>query len=204
MIARRTLLVLLGATALGACATRFATSYPSAVPPSESRNWHLARVDVAVPPNLTVSDANTLVPDADIVWHGDGPGDRRAQVAAILRTAVAAGARGLPGRQPVVIEVFLQRFHALTPRAEALSMQNVGVLNVDFTIAVVDARSGKVLVPPTPIQAALPGLTGKAAEEASARGQTQKTEIIAHVRAVVAGWLGVGPDARNSFTRIGA
>lgn len=204
MTTRTFLLAVLAPLALAACAETFATSYQTSVDAATSRNWHLSRVDVSVPETLSVSEADSLVPNADIVWHGDPEGDRRAQVAAILKRAVTEGARGLPGKRPVAIEVVDQRFHALTPRAEQLPYDNVGVLNVDFTISVVDARSGEVLVPPTPIQAALPGLTGAAAQEAAAKGQTQKTEIIAHVRAVVAGWLGIGPDARRSFRRIGA
>ena len=59
-------------------------------------------------------------------------------------------------------------------------------------------------MPAQSVMAALPGLTGQAAIAARQQGQTQKTAIEAHVRAVVAGWLGVGPDVRGSFERIGA
>jgi hypothetical protein len=189
---------------LAACASSFSTNYAQSVDPAMSRNWRLAGVTVQVPETLVISERNVLVPEADIVWQEDPPGDRRAQVAAIMTAAVTAGARGLSGREPVTIVVVMQRFHALTPAAEALQMDNVGVLNVDFTIGVVDAATGKVLVPPQPIMAALPGLTGQAASAARAQGQTQKTAIEAHVRDVVAGWLGIGPDARRTFQRIGA
>ncbi|MBI1217844.1 MAG: hypothetical protein GC186_04780 [Rhodobacteraceae bacterium] len=190
---------------LAACASTFSTDYAKSVDPGVSRNWRLAAVNVQVPDSLTISEQNVLVPDADIVWQQeDPPGDRRAQVAAIMSTAVTAGASGLHGHEPVNLVIVMQRFHALTPSAEALEMDNVGVLNVDFTIEVDDAATGKVLVPAQQISAALPGLTGQAAVAARAQGQTQKTEIEAHVRAVVAGWLGIGPDARNTFQRIGA
>ena len=189
---------------LAACASGFSTNYAQSVDPAVSKGWRLAAVNVQVPDSLTISESNVLVPEADIVWQEDPPGDRRAQVAAIMSAAVAAGASALQGHEPVNIVIVMQRFHALTPAAEALQMDNVCVLNVDFTISVVDAASGKVLVPAQSVMAALPGLTGQAAIAARQQGQTQKTAIEAHVRAVVAGWLGVGPDVRGSFERIGA
>lgn len=192
------------AAGLGGCAQTFKTDYAQAVDPQVARGWRLGKVEVTVPDSLTVSERNVLVPEADIVWQEDPPGDRRAQVAAIMTEAVSAGAAGLHGPRRVNLLVTLRRFHALTPSAEALQMQNVGVLNVDFTISVVDAATGAVLAGPEAIDAALPGLTGQAAQQARAAGQTQKTEIEAHVRAVIAGWLGLGPDARTSFSRIGA
>jgi hypothetical protein len=39
--------------------------------------------------------------------------------------------------------------------------------------------------------------------EARRQGQTQKSQITAHLRATIAGWLGAGPDARRSFSRMG-
>lgn len=200
----RTIVSALLLALLAACASSFSTNYAQSVDPAVSRTWRLAGVNVQVPDSLTVSERNVLVPDADIVWQEDPPGDRHAQVAAIMAAAVRAGASGLQGHEPVNLVIVVQRFHALTPAAEALQMNNVGVLNVDFTIEVDDARSGKVLVPAQTITAALPGLTGEAAMAARSQGKTQKTAIQAHVRAVVAGWLGIGPDPRTTFERIGA
>ena len=39
--------------------------------------------------------------------------------------------------------------------------------------------------------------------QARAAGQSQKSQITAHVAATIAGWLGVGPDPRMTFTRAG-
>lgn len=198
-------IVAAGALALLAgCMQPFSTSYDKAVDPAVSANWHVAAVQVTVPDSLTVSESNELVPDADIVWQEDPPGDRRAQVAAIMKQAVGAGAAGLKGKEAVNILVSVQRFHALTHSAEALDIDNVGVLNVDFTITVADAKTGAVLAGPAPILAALPGLTGNSAIAAHERGETQKKQIVAHVSGVVAGWLGIGPDVRRTFWRIGA
>jgi hypothetical protein len=35
------------------------------------------------------------------------------------------------------------------------------------------------------------------------RGESQRSHITAHLEAVFAGWLGIGPDPRGSFQRLG-
>ena len=189
---------------LTACASQFSTDYAESVNPAVSKTWRVAQVQVVVPDSLTVSNENDLVPKADIVWQEDPLGDRRAQVATIMKRAVSAGAAGLRGSRRVNFLVTVQRFHALTPAAQALKYDNVGVLNIDFTISVTDARTGKVLIAPELIVAAMPGRTGDSAIAAQEAGLTQKIEIQTHVRDVIAGWLGIGPDVRGTFTRIGA
>jgi hypothetical protein len=53
--------------------------------PQVSKGWRVSSVEVSVPQALTVSDVNTFIPNADIVWHGDNPGDRKQQVAKVIR-----------------------------------------------------------------------------------------------------------------------
>jgi len=198
--------VILGLTALllSACVAgggRFETAYDP-IPPSVSGAWRLAEVRVDVPRTLVVSEARTLLPTADIVWREDPAGDRHAQVDAILTDAIARGAGGLQGRRPVVIDVTVERFHALTFEAE-LRGPNWGVHNIAFTARVADARTGEVLLAATPIRAELPALSGAEMRAARAQGQTQKSMISDHVARTVAGWLGTGPDNRGSFSRQG-
>ena len=133
----------------------------------------------------------------------DPIGDRHPQVATIMKAAIARGASGLKGPRPVRIEATMSRFHALTFETEALNVAGVGVHNVNFTIKVVDARTGAVLAGPTDIDAALPALTGAEMIKARVRGESQKSQISAHVAATIAGWLGIGPDQRDSFVRAG-
>jgi hypothetical protein len=190
--------------ALAGCATQFATNYDKGVDPAAAKNWRVAGVYVYVPKNLTVSNKNVLIPHADIVWQEDPPGDRRAQVGKIMKDAITAGAKGLKGRRPVYIYAQVTRFHALTPVAQSLKIGNVGVLDIMFNIEVDDARTGKVLARPEAIDASEPGLTGVEAIFAMEQGNTQKRQIESHVRNVIAGWLGIGPDVRKSFLRIGA
>jgi len=194
--------LLIAVLALGACSRQFATSYDSPVAAETAGDWRLAEVTVTVPDSLTVSEAKTLMPRADIVWREDPPGDRHAQVASIVRDAALAGASGLTGRRPVRLDIVVTRFHALTFEAES-RLRWSGVHNIDFSIRVVDAESGAVLAGPEMVAAALPALTGAEMAAARARGESQKSRISEHLRAVVAGWLGLGPDPRERFARLG-
>jgi hypothetical protein len=180
----------------------FRTYYDAPLSAEVTQGWRISAVTVAVPDSLTVSEAATLVPEADIVWREDPPGDRRPQVAAIMEAAVREGAAGLRGNRAVRLEVTVGRFHALTFEAET-RLQRSGVHNITFAIQAVDARSGAVLAGPDTIEASFPALSGAEMRNARQRGETQKSQITAHVARVVAGWLGTGPDPRKTFSRAG-
>ncbi|NJM83755.1 MAG: hypothetical protein HC844_16020 [Tabrizicola sp.] len=180
----------------------YRTYYAEPIAPDVSRGWRVVDVRVAVPESLTVSEAATLVPRADIVWREDPAGDRRAQVATIMRAAIKRGASGLRGPRGVYLDVTMTRFHALTFEAET-RLSNAGVHNIDFVATIVDAASGATLAGPVEIEASLPALSGDQMRAARARGETQKSQISAHVARVIAGWLGTGPDLRRNFTRSG-
>ncbi len=200
---RRLVLLGLTATLLSAClpGNRFETAYDP-VPAAVSQGWRLSEVRVSVPKTLVVSEAKSLLPSADIVWREDPLGDRYAQVDKIMTDAITAGAQGLRGSRPVIIEVTVTRFHALTFEAE-LRGEDWGVHNVNFTARVIDATSGEVLLRDTAIKAELPALAGTQMAEARKKGQTQKKMISSHVARTVAGWLSIGPDNRGDFTRSG-
>lgn len=180
----------------------FRTYYETPVSADVSRNWRVVDVNVTAPRTLSVSEGHTFLPNADIVWQEDPPGDRYKQIEDLIRTAALQGAKAARGSQPVRLDITVVRFHALTFQAESLRV-DVGVHNVDFTIRAVDARTGALLAGPELVEAALPAMTGARMAEARARGQSQRTQISAHLRKVVAGWMGVGPDARGTFTRMG-
>ncbi len=188
---------------LTACASTYQTYYADPVPVAEARTWHVSKVQVTVPDALVVSESKDVVPNGDIVWHGDPAGDRKVQVAKVLKDAITRGAAGLHGARNVKILVTLEKFHALSTSAEALQMDNVGVHNINFQIEVVDARTNAVLVKPQEMDASLPALTGAIAARAAQQGNTEKVLIEDHVAATIAGWLGTGPDIRGSFQRIG-
>ncbi|MBN8632921.1 MAG: hypothetical protein J0L76_18970 [Rhodobacterales bacterium] len=203
-LTRRTALLGVSALVLSACVGgggKFETDY-TPVPADLARSWRLAEVRVSVPQTLVVSEAKTLLPRADIVWREDPLGDRHAQVGKIMQAAVLRGAQGLRGSRPVIISITVTRFHALTYEAE-LASSDWGVHNVDFIAEVLDARSGEVLLPAAKIRAETPAWSGARMKAARAKGITQKSMITNHVAATVAGWLGLGPDNRSSFSRQG-
>lgn len=197
----KTILKIMSFALLAGCSAGWETTYDAPIEASVSQSWNVRAVTVAVPDALTTTEANTLTPDADIVWHGEAFGDRKAQVAAILEDGISQGANALRGPNPVTFSVVLQEFHAVTPRARAEAPS--AVHNISYTIQVLDARSGQPLTAPQLIRADLEALTGQAAFEAFTRGETQKVRITRHLKDVTAGWLGIGPDPRRSFTSVG-
>lgn len=201
---RAAVCLLIGVLTLTGCGTRiFETAYDQPADPAAARAWRLAAVEVTVPKELKVSEEHTYEPDADIVWREDPIGDRHAQVDKIMTDAIRRGASGLKGSVPVRLDVTVKRFHALTFEAEALNVAGIGVHNINFDITVSDARTGKRLAGPVAIDAALPALTGTEMIKARLNGESQRSQISNHVAATVAGWLGLGPDQRDSFVRAG-
>jgi hypothetical protein len=163
----------LGLGPAGVGETRVAAA-PVAVP----RDYALADVVVSVPERLTVSEANGYMPIADIVWRGDPLGDRRAQIAAIMKTAFETGAGYLDGARPVIAEIEIRRWHSITERARYTTG---GRHNIDFILTVRDAASGEVLEAPRLVDADLPALGGQAAIRAEQMGMGQKVRLTAHL-----------------------
>lgn len=185
------------------CVRRFQTYFANPVSADVSREWTVTSVQVSVPQTLSVSEEKSWEPKADIVWREDPvSGDRHAQVAAIMTTAAELGVAGLDGPRPVALQIWVSRFHALTFEAET-ELQDVGVHNIDFIAQIVDIKTGKVLAGPEVIDAAMPAMSGRKMLAARQQGETQKSQITAHVRDVIAGWLGAGPDPRMTFSRRG-
>ena len=184
---------------LSACAGSFRTDYDA---PVASDNWVVSDIHVTVPTSLTVSEKETFVPVADIVWREDPPGDRYAQVAGVMEAAIAKGASDLNGSRPVRLDVTMARFHAMTFTAETRAP--AGVHDIEFTITARDAETGEILAGPDYIEASFPAMTRGAMAAARAHGETQKSQIIDHVARTIAGWLGVGPDIRQRFSSVGA
>ncbi|MEL6639926.1 MAG: DUF6778 family protein [Pseudomonadota bacterium] len=198
---KRHLATLVGLAFLAACTGSWETSYESAKDPSETRGWNVRSVNVIVPDELTTTEDNSFAPDADIVWHGDPFGNRKTQVAEIVQTGIARGARELRGGRSVDMQVVLEEFHALTPKARAEAPS--AVHNITYTVQVIDRRTGDAITEPERIRADLPAFTGAQAFEALQQGQTQKVRILDHLERVTEGWLGIGPDPRQTFGSVG-
>lgn len=140
-------------------------------------------VRVRVPRELRVSEANRYLPGGDIVWREDPPGDRHAQVGAIVQEALERGVAGLPkGGVPVVLDVELSKFHALTEKARYTVG---GVHAIQFTYTLRDAETGAMLTPPKFVKADFMALGGQAAISAERRGVTQKVRITGHLANVI-------------------
>lgn len=195
---------LLAATVLTGCSSgQWKTDYSDMISPDMAKGWRVSNIDVRVPKTLSVSEANTFAPDADIVWRGELIGDRHQQVDAIITEAAQRATGNMRGSKKVSLVIEMQTFHALTDRTR-YTLNNAGVHNISFTAQVFDTGTGAELTPPEYIQADLIGYTGYQAAAAEARGETQRIRIIAHVSQVIAGWLGQGgADLRGAFSRSG-
>ncbi|MEE9454045.1 MAG: DUF6778 family protein [Paracoccaceae bacterium] len=187
--------IILICLSLAACASR-TTDYTNPVPTNISASWRLANVQVIVPESLTTSEQNSYAPEADIVWHGDvyGAGSRQQQVAAILKNGITDAASRLSGATPVIIQATLLQFHALTPKAR---VRVGGIHNVDFTLRIINANTGAVLVEQARIEADEFAYAGAAAVGAEALGQTQKVRIRNRINLVLLNWLGIAKESER-------
>lgn len=198
---RRSLLLTGAASLLAGCAGRWEVGYSDGLDAEVTRNWRLGDVLIVVPSDLSVSHANTFAPNADIVWHGEPFGNRRAQVAAILKEGITLGTRELRGDRPVTITATLMRFHAVTPAA--VGRAPAAVHNISYMIQVLDATTGDPLTEKQVVQADLEAFVGAAAVAAAINGNSQRVRIVNHIGRVTRGWLGFGPDQRRTFDSVG-
>lgn len=188
--------------ALSACGSIWAVDYDGA-DPEVARNWRVADVVVKVPETASVSEEDIIRPIADIVWRGEAEGDRRMQVARIVREAATAGSAGMTGGTPVRLEVDVNRFHSVSHEARAVLTRS-GVNDILMDIRVVDPATGEVLASETAVEGDSPALVGRQAVEAARAGGSERARIVDHLTGVFAGWLGSGPDVRRQFFRLGS
>jgi hypothetical protein len=141
-----------------------------------------------------------MVPSDDIVWYGEQSGDTRQQVAAILKEGIEAGSASLNGPVPVVMDVELVKFHALTPKAFYTAPSGTGVETVRFKIKVLDARTNAVLIPEQTIASDGPALV---LADGGERGDAERKRIVNKIAETTRGWLGIGADNRGKFQRLG-
>ena len=145
----------------------------------------LAAIRVTVPDALKISEENRLYPRADIVWHGEAEGDRRAQVARIFEDAAAP----YIGAGQVVAEIEVEKFHALSP----VTRNTIGGRHeMRFNLTLVDATTGAVVAGPVHLVADTTAAGGKRAREEEARGLTQRVVVVSRLRSVLGAELGIG------------
>ena len=141
-----------------------------------SAPYAVREVTVTVPEKLRVSEADVYYPVADIVWRGEPPGDRHVQVAGVLRDAAALGTADLTRGVPVVAEIEVTRFHALT---EKTRYSVGGVYSIDFKLTIRDAETGIVIDGPRQVNGDIPAWGGRRALEDDLAGRTQRKTIVA-------------------------
>lgn len=149
------------------------------------------RVDVVIPDKMPVSaNPGVRYPSQDtLVWWEDPPGDRKAQVRRLVAEAVQHSAeRTLIGAKPVRIEIFIDQFHAMTPRARSTSLQ-LGVHEVQFDIVISDVETDEIIASENDINADLRAFSGTSALLAEQNGQTQAVRIKARIDQVISDWL---------------
>lgn len=140
----------------------------------EDAGFAVKQVNVVVPKSLKVSEENTYLPSADIVWHGEPEGDRYAQIQRIVDQAMVQATQGMRTGKPVVLDVVVTRFHALTQKNRA---SIGGKHNLFYDVTVRDAATGAVLRPSARVNATVRGAGGAQAMAEEAVGRTQKVVI---------------------------
>lgn len=164
------------ATLLSACgAQRPAVPDVASMDRGGGTAYRLVDARIDVPGSLRVSEANRFYPIADIVWRGEPPGDRRAQVRAIFAEGLARGAAGLTAGTPAVAEVEVLRFHSLTEKARYTVG---GVHSIRFLLTLRDPATGAVLDGPRRVVADARASGGARAMAEEAQGRTQRVLIV--------------------------
>ena len=137
--------------------------------------YEVTTLEVVVPETLEISEANLLYPNADIVWRGDAPGDRFAQVKSILEEGLGAGVATLKQGPKVELTVTLERFHALTEKARyAIG----GVHDIVLVLTVKDAETKAVLEGPRRVEISIRAAGSDEAIAEDVAGRTQRVVIV--------------------------
>ena len=153
-------------------------------------SYKVVGVQVDVPRSLRVSESNMLIPLGDIVWREDLPGDRYAQVQAIMTAGIERGVASMDGNQDIIVQATVTRFHSLSQRAR---YSIGGNHSIEFDLALIDAATGMQIGETRSIDATFDAYGGQQAIQAEMAGLTQKVRIIDHVANVMASEL--APDA---------
>lgn len=197
-MSKRSILVTLAALALAGCAhgpetTRGAMSGQIELArPDQTvaltrekvlhEQYDVQGINISVPTSLTTSEANSFHPNVDIVWRGDAPGDRYAQVKAIFETAMARGTETMHKGPAVVVDIEVTKFHAVTQKTR---FTVGGIHNMRFWLTVRDAATGAVIQGPRMINADCHAAGGALAIQEDAAGLTQKVVVTNRLAEVI-------------------
>lgn len=143
------------------------------------QNWDFAALQVSVPETLSVSEANTIKPRADIVWREGPAGDRHTQVQDLVQAALEPSLTNLTGAIPVRFDIEVTRFHALTQRARYTIG---GAHEIEFNVTIRHAETGILLSGPREVVLEFRAYGGRQTVEAEAQGITQAVRITEHLQ----------------------
>ena len=144
--------------------------------------------EVRVPQALKVSEANSYYPSGDIVWRGEPMGDRHAQVKRIFEKSLERGAKGANGTVPVLVDIEVKRFHALT---EKTRYTVGGRHEIKFVMNFLNPETRQPVAAPREIDATFKAYGGARAVAAERNGITQQVRIDNQLTAVFQRELGV-------------
>lgn len=180
-------LIIAAVAGLSACAMPFDVSRNASIesfsPVIEvpTQDWSIVELRIDVPRSLTVSEANSIRPFADIVWREDPMGDRYEQVETLMTEALGPVLRPRDGAAtPVIVSLEVMQFHALTERARYTTG---GAHEIVFMVTVADATTGRVLSGPRPVDLTFRAHGGQAALNEEAQGITQRVRITERLQA---------------------
>ncbi|SLN14352.1 hypothetical protein ROG8370_00350 [Roseovarius gaetbuli] len=140
-------------------------------------------VRVSVPKSLKVSERNRYYPGGDIVWREDPLGDRHAQVKAIFEEGLNKGIAEMDhGTVPVMLDVMVTRFHALSEKARYTIG---GVHAVQFKFVLRNPETGEAYGEPRFVKADFKAYGGQLAINAERKGLTQKVRITHQISEVI-------------------
>ncbi|MBL4917893.1 DUF6778 family protein [Szabonella alba] len=144
--------------------------------------YDVREINVTVPDDLRVSEANMYYPMADIVWRGEPRGDRHQQVRAIFAEAFGLGTGHMKSGPAVIVDAEVTRFHSLT---EKTRYTFGGVHAIRYRLTLRDAASGAVIDGPRLIVADVKASGGSRAIAEDQAGRTQRVVIVERLRASI-------------------
>lgn len=139
-------------------------------------------VVIKVPTSLRVSEADTWMPNADVVWHGEPRGNRLEQVNRIFSDAAKAGTGAFTSGLPVVAEVEVTRFHCLTEKTR----NTIGGIHaLQFILTIRHAETGEILDGPRLVIADIKASGGTRAIAEDYAGRTQRVVVVERLTEVL-------------------
>lgn len=159
---------------------------------AEKETYQVTQLNLTIPEELTVSEANVYKPRADIVWREDPLGDRKQQIQKIMSEALTSGVSKVTTGRQVTMDVRLNQFHALSQKTR-YTVGGRHEINFDYILR--DATTGLAIADAKNIDTSFKAFGGSRAIEAMSRGETQKVRITRHIENLIYSEMTGMPEA---------